>query len=731
MCSLIMISFIDTFNKAAGQRLCTILVIAMSAMASADQAIEEVVVIGSKQSRQAIAGSATLLSESKLVSAGLTDLNQILLQVPGVYIREEDGFGLRPNIGIRGATSERSQKITLMEDGILITPAPYAAPAAYYIPSAAKIVGVEVLKGPSAINHGPHTVGGVINLLTRNAERPDAITVDLELGSYSSHKATTAVSRTIGRTALLGEVLAYGSSGFKSVDGGGETGFKRQDYDLKVQHDWQGNWRQRTLLKFGMAEERSDETYLGLSDTDFDAAPLRRYAASRGDRFNSKHSKIHLIHKLEPAADLKVTVKGYGHRFDRSWLKLDGFVDGPSMVQVLEHPNDYVAAYLTMTGALNSDTSGLVIDKTNNARKYRSRGLSIDAVKTWLLPGEGTLSLNVSARRHVDGVRRKHQPFGYQVFDGRLIDDGEEYALKVNNDVEARATSLVLSNQVDWKSWSVDLGVRHESIQSSLVDFLTATAKRSEQSELMPGLGISRFFGERFIAFAGLYEGFSPASGAAQSPQPERSINYEYGVRYFDDQLEVDLVGFFSDYDNLLGRCRASDVGCDVGTEFSGGNVEIGGVELAVNARGFDTKLGLLSADVNYTYTESAFQSQFLSSFSQWGLVSQGDALPYLPTHVGRGSITLSRDRAEYGVSVTFQDQMREKPGYQAPGKGESTERFVTLDITATYQVTDKIRLQALLRNVTNERAVISRRPFGARPNMPRYAGLRLRYGGA
>ncbi len=170
--------------------------------------------------------------------AGLTDLNQILLKVPGLYVREEDGFGLRPNIGIRGATSERSQKITLMEDGILITPAPYAAPAAYYIPTAAKIVGIEVLKGPSAINHGPHTVGGAINFLSRSADLSKPLLVDIELGRFGSHKVLAAASGKIDQTTVLGQVLSYGSKGFKSVDGGGETGFNRQDFDLKLVHVW-------------------------------------------------------------------------------------------------------------------------------------------------------------------------------------------------------------------------------------------------------------------------------------------------------------------------------------------------------------------------------------------------------------------------------------------------------------------------------------------------------------
>ena len=128
--------------------------------------LEEITIIGTQASVRNIAGTGAIIESAQIRDELATDVNQLLKTIPGTYIREEDGYGLRPNIGIRGATSERSAKITLMEDGILIAPAPYAAPAAYYFPTLSRMHALEVLKGAAQLRYGPQTTGGVVNLVS-------------------------------------------------------------------------------------------------------------------------------------------------------------------------------------------------------------------------------------------------------------------------------------------------------------------------------------------------------------------------------------------------------------------------------------------------------------------------------------------------------------------------------------------------------------------------------------
>ena len=103
----------------------TAAVITLNASANPTSGIDEMTIIGSKLDVRKVAGSGAVIDNDQIATEVSTDINQLLKTVSGVYVREEDGYGLRPNFGIRGATSERSEKVTLMEDGVLIAPAPY------------------------------------------------------------------------------------------------------------------------------------------------------------------------------------------------------------------------------------------------------------------------------------------------------------------------------------------------------------------------------------------------------------------------------------------------------------------------------------------------------------------------------------------------------------------------------------------------------------------------------
>ena len=65
------------------------------------EVLEPFEVIGSKQNLQSMEGAGAYLETGDLTPFLHTDVNDILSQVPGVYLRGEEGYGLFPNISLR------------------------------------------------------------------------------------------------------------------------------------------------------------------------------------------------------------------------------------------------------------------------------------------------------------------------------------------------------------------------------------------------------------------------------------------------------------------------------------------------------------------------------------------------------------------------------------------------------------------------------------------------------
>ena len=178
------------------------------------ETIESVTIIGSAEDLRKLPGSGQIVPNEDLLKVMDTDIQKILTAVPGVYMRTEEGYGLRPNISIRGTAIERSGKVTIMEDGVLVAPSPYTSSSAYYFPTTGRIHSVEVLKGPAAVSQGPQTIGGAINLISTPIPNAPSGKFVQELGENGMMRTHTYYGGTSGNFGALVEVHEHESDGF-------------------------------------------------------------------------------------------------------------------------------------------------------------------------------------------------------------------------------------------------------------------------------------------------------------------------------------------------------------------------------------------------------------------------------------------------------------------------------------------------------------------------------------
>lgn len=683
-------------------------------------------------------GSAHAIDSDLLERFESNDIHTVLAAVPGVFIREEDGYGLRPNIGMRGTDSNRSAKIALMEDGVLIAPAPYSAPAAYYFPLITRMRRIEVLKGPAAIQHGPNTVGGALNLITAPIPRHRELALDVAGGTELYGKAHVRGGDTVRTRAGLPDVgwllegVKLRTDGFKELDGGGDTGFDKNSVMGKLRLEGSGRGLYHQLsVKLGYSDEVSNETYTGLTDDDFADNPYRRYSATQLDRMRWRHTQAQISHRVQVPGVIDVTATAYRHDFTRAWRKLNGFNSATPLGAVLAAPSsgNNGVFYAVLTGNEDTLTADETLIITTNDRTFVSQGAQLVARAERSYWGT-THAVEAGLRLHYDEVERLHYDDGYDMRAGELVRDME---MDRTVDLDSLQSSTAWAGHLLYRLSVGDVrltgGVRGEYIATHSQRFMVSgeavaeDAIDNDYAVFIPGGGAVWQLSPALGLLVGVHKGFAPVSpGQAGTIEPENSVNYEAGLRWADFAASVEVIGFFSDYQNLLGTCSFSS-GCmseQIGEDFSGGEVHTRGVE-ALASYGWRPGVAVeIPLSLSYTYQRAEFQTSFSSDNPLWGEVAAGDELPYLPAHQVQLQAGVRGALWELAASGRYIAAMRDIAGQGPLEETERTDAAMVVDLAASYSFQRWGKLYLNFNNLLDEVHVTSRRPYGARPGVPR-----------
>lgn len=704
--------------------------------------LEKVYITGGKNDILRKPGSATLIDDIALENFEYTDIHRVLNAVPGVNLQEEDGYGLRPNIGLRGTSPERSKKITVMEDGILSGPAPYSAPAAYYFPNISRMSAIEVFKGPSTIQYGPATVGGAINMVSRPIPFMSRGELDIQYGSDNFQRYNIYQGQQLGDFGYLIEGLRVSADGFKDLDGdSNDTGFVRNDINLKTSWQILGDVSHLFQLKLGYADEDSNETYLGLTRDDFNSDPYRRYVASKLDNTEWNHHQFQLTHQLE-LANWTLTSDLYRNEFDRDWFKINGFKSSSvSLSDVLADPTSDINApyYQILKGEAGSGSVDEQLRIGNNGRSFISQGIQARFNSDFDVMGLNN-DLEIGLRYHQDEIKRDHTEQDYIMqADGGLLAVTGSFKTTTRNKAEARALAIYLQDEIQIRDTTITLGLRHEQIDSTKTTYgnltdITLQKDQLSQSVTLPGMGVYSQLNEKLGVLAGIYKGFTAATpGGSGSIEPEESINYELGFRY-SGFGQAEVIGFLNDYSQFSGTCSFAQGSCDTnqtGEQANAGSASVYGVEASWR---HESNMGAYKIPVSltYTYSRGEFGEQFVDATGAFGekgqTIEKGFLIGYLPGHRLNIQTGLSKDKWAVNLSGLYQSAMRNIPGKGSIPVTERIDAHTVFDLTTNYQLLSNLQLYMSLDNLLDEQYIASVKPYGFRPGKPRSINLGGKY---
>ena len=720
--------------------------------------LPEVALIGSDEAEQTLPASGAYISQEDLRKYISVDVNRVLRQVPGVYVREEDGMGLFPNISVRGVTTERSKSVTVMEDGILSAPAPYSAPSAYYSPNIARMSGLEILKGSSQIKYGPHITGGAVNYLSTPIPVDDLSYLKLSYGSYNElvgqfWHGDVHEFENGSRVGYLVEGFYHRTDGFKDIDttpdfsDGDDTGFTRIEPMVKVYWEPATETYHRVEVKYGYSDLDADETYLGLNEADFRADPYRRYSASRFDNIQTENHRASIRHIMEPRENLRIATTGYLQQFERNWAKL----------HQLRGPNVGISNALLDTAPggglaiLRGEAAG-TLRLRNNARDYSIYGIQSAATVTFDL-GDTDHAWETGVRYHFDDVDRFQWDVDYDQAANGTITGATVGAMGAAGDrvQESRALAIYTQDEIKWRRLTVTPGVRFETIDQEYAQDLRradgggspATGDGSLNA-FAGGVSVGYEINPNWNAFFGAHRGFSvpgPRASIRNDLDEETSLSFELGTRYTnpDRGLLAEAILYRTDFDDLIVGGNLGGGGAAV-TE-NVGDINSMGLELVVGydhgqAQDWSIRTPMrLALTVTDAELDGNAANTDPESLFEGGV--DGADVPYIPSYQINGEVGIEFGKiGAYAsmtyVPATFTSASNTKANVRADGTpdarvGETSSYFIT-DLSLRYQLKEQTTIFGGIRNLFDREYIASRHPHGPRPGLPRFfnAGVEI-----
>lgn len=700
-------------------------------------------ILGSKFKARNRTGSAYYISPEEIRRLGYTDINRMLKAVPGVNMYEEDGFGLRPNISLRGTKAERSERISIMEDGVLAAPAPYSAPAAYYFPNVARMEAIEVLKGSSQVQYGPFTTGGAINLVSTPIPNCFSGKANISYGSKNTFKSHTSVGSSWKHFGYMVEYLRYQSDGFKKYEDHAAKGFKRNDIiaKIRVKTDHVKGVNHALELKFGYADENSDEMYVGLSADDFKKTPFLRYPGSQMDKLKTDHRQWVATYLLTFSNKLKITTNAYYNYFHRNWYKLNDVRAGitskekRSIADVLVDPETNIRYFDILTGKTDREEEALLV-RANN-RTYRSRGIQTRAEYRFNL-NEFFFDLEFGLRYHADEEDRFQWDDSYSMKNKKMVLFMEGiHGTNANRVTSANALAGYLLAKLRYDAWTVTAGLRYEDVDLLKKDYTKEDLARSGKVRietpnharvLIPGVGLHYQLMPAASVFFGIHKGFAPPS-AELYQKPESSVNMELGTRVAIGNFRAELIGFYNNYSNMLGSDLAASGGAGTLEQFNIGKARVKGAEFLVQYQPLPKNCNVrLPLQVSYTYTDTEIRNSFESH--SWGNVVRGDEIPYIFKHALNMQLGIECKWFYANIGARYNSDMRTSPGQGTIAEREKVPANLIFDASLNVFVNKYLTVRLNAINLTNRVYLTSRHPAGLRAGHPFgiYAGANVQF---
>ena len=665
-----------------------------------------------------IPGSAVLVPSQELQASHSFDANEVLRRVPGVSVREDSGYaGMRLNIGIRGLNPDRSRQILVLEDGIPVALAPYGEPEMYYSPPIERMRRVEILKGSGSILYGPQTIGGVVNFVTPDPPQRPQGSLELVGGQRGLFIGKASYGDSVGRGGALVSLLRKQGDGFRSLF------FDINDLTAKFTVPF-GD-RQTVGVKLNVYDERSNSTYLGLTQSQFEQDPNGN--AVPHDRLFVRRYFGSLYHQAVLNSNSLLNTTFFAYTTTRNWRRQD-------------YDRAPVAGrrYLGVFGDESIPSREVYL---RNSTGNRNRSFEVVGLES-RLANEHTL---FGTRNKLDaGVRYLYERAHDQQIDGNTFnsnggvirDDEFRPGHAISFFVQNRfflGQFVTLTPGVRLEKYNYDRNIIRARVNGVPTDVNIQGG--DDVFSLVPGIGTTFQVVEGVTIFAGAHRGFAPprvkdaiaSDGVPVELDAELSWNYEVGARFASSRgVNAEATYFLLDFENQI--IPASQSGGATSALINAGKTTHRGIELQLGldfGKLFDSSSSYL-IEGRHTYLPVARFDNGIYRDHRLPYASE-NAFSLLLGYRHPGGFGIRMDGTYVGDQ--FADN-KETVAPSANGMVGLIPSYMVWNLSLDYEKRqERISIQPFftIKNLTDRLYISSRAPEGIQPGLFRQANFGVR----
>lgn len=633
---------------------------------------------GVTKSTKDIPGAVSIIDAKIIKESGAQNIGEIISRAPGVNFLDEDGRGLKPNIGLRGLNPNRDRSALVLNDGKFpVGTTLYGDVGAYYFTPLQQIDRIEIIKGGAAsVLYGGYSIGGVINLISKKATYKQETKADLTFGSWGGLTAQVTTGKDNGKSSYFFNGTRRQGDSFR--DNGD---FSVNDYTFK--YAVRPDDTSKLSVYFNGFSENS-ETPGGLSPEEFKQDISQ--SNNPNDNFYSKRFSTAIDYSKNFSDVSSFNISLYGNYFERDW-----FI------------------------ALQKDT------RTGYVRDIHNLGTVADYKLTKDLFGAKN-SLIIGTRIHTDRVNSNSIKQETGNFSSRT---GTMYASNVSTSFVNEYYVYDEFNLTDKLIFSP--GARFTSINYSRKDFFAASESKTNVNAFVYTAGLVYKLRDYTSIFANISSGFQPPQlGSALSPgtvaagedlDSETSVNYETGIKTTPaDWISASATAYLIQFKNKIVN--------EGGINKNSGESLHRGIEAEVELGAWHG----LSVFTNATFQKATFENNE---------ELEGNVLPYAPEQMFAAGIR-SKINFKKGQLVTslFGNYVGKQYNDDAnteeetvDGKNGAIPSYKVLNATIGYS-TKKWGVNLSIYNLLDEQYFNQRSSFfgGIMPSPSRNARLNIFY---